>query len=334
MGFEELIVTIGFFLLVLLAVALLAVAILRIRLRVVPEEERLVIYRLGRFNRIGGPGLTPILERIETIHRTLNVREEPHDVRVNSLFLNGIPFGYTLDIWWRIDPKGAAKGNQDEMLRMVQFNDDERKHQAGVKVREALVASTSRIEKEYKPRDDDFFYKLLPLIPGIPECQRLLDYVRQELAHSLPSVGIMLNQNQPITITGLHLSEDIINSFSRGRITEMVREQFPDLAPELILQTVSAITGVEMPQQRVVLDGGGAGGNTAVDYRIEDEAKPRVKIYPQSGTEAAPQSRQQRAAAPVQPSVQPLAAGEGLTKEELGVLKRAPVYRGKREVAT
>lgn len=45
-----------FFLVVIVALVA-AIFLLPWRMRIVPEEERLVIYRLGKFNRIVGPGV-------------------------------------------------------------------------------------------------------------------------------------------------------------------------------------------------------------------------------------------------------------------------------------
>ncbi|MCB0125476.1 MAG: hypothetical protein KDE58_24650, partial [Caldilineaceae bacterium] len=54
---------------------------LGMKFHVVPEEKRLVIYRLGKFQRIAGPG--PVITwRFDTIERELNVRDAPHDLRV------------------------------------------------------------------------------------------------------------------------------------------------------------------------------------------------------------------------------------------------------------
>jgi len=87
--------------LLLLIVAVLVLVwlvfgLLGVRFQTVPEEERLVIYRLGRFNRIAGPGMVVYFRRFESIERTLSVREELIEQRVDGLAFNGLFLGYTV----------------------------------------------------------------------------------------------------------------------------------------------------------------------------------------------------------------------------------------------
>ena len=64
---------------------ILGVIYLRPGLRTVPQEERLVIYRMGHFDRIAGPGLVFLLHRIDTVQRSFMVREQPLLYRVDHL---------------------------------------------------------------------------------------------------------------------------------------------------------------------------------------------------------------------------------------------------------
>lgn len=201
------------------------------KIRVVPEEERLVIYRLGRFHRIVGPGPVVLQRSLDEVKRTFTVRDEPHNVRVNGLFMNGVPFGYTLNFWYRSDLKAAAGDNRERLVNLVQFSKEEREQQVATKVREALVTSAAKIEKSYQPAGNNFVHKLLPIIPGLPEFEALFAEVRQHLRATLPLVGAILNEAQPITVTNIHLGNDIVSSFSRGRIAALLGETFPTYRP-------------------------------------------------------------------------------------------------------
>jgi hypothetical protein len=297
------------------------------KMQVVQEEERLVVYRLGRFHRVAGPGVVVLQRLLDEVKRTFNVRDEPHNVRVNGLFMNGVPFGYTLNFWYRFDLQAAADGNHERLGKLVQFSDEEREKQVATKVREALVVAGPIIEQRFKPAGNDFVSKLLPIIPGLPSFDAFMVEVRNHLRENLPLVGAILNEEHSLTVTNIHLSSDIIGSFSRGRVTTMLRETFPNLPPELLLQAVSSIEGIDMPQQRVVFEGVDQ-SNTRLDFRPEEgEAAARIRVQPTGpAPSAAPQAESSPtpAAAPVPPPSKPVPTKEQLTKDDLSILKRVP----------
>ncbi|MEZ4732665.1 MAG: SPFH domain-containing protein [Caldilineaceae bacterium] len=309
------------FLLLLLAVLVVVVILYLLtqsKVRIVPEEERLVVYRLGRFHKIAGPGPVILQRNLDEVKRTFSVRDEPHTVRVNGLFINGVPFGYTLNFWYRFDLKAAAGEERARLVNLAQFSDDERKQQVATKVREALVSSAAHLERGYKPAGNHFFYKLLPIIPGLPEFEALFAEVRQHLRTTLPLVGAILNEAHPITVTNIHLGNDIVNSFSRGRIATLLKETFPDLSPDLLLQAVSSIEGIDMPQQRVVFEGTEQ-SNARMDFQVDEESTAaRVRVRP------TPQRANPQAQPVAAPATTATPAAEQLTKDDLTILKRVP----------
>ena len=322
------------FLVPLFIIALIIVGIYFLtqsKMQVVQEEERLVVYRLGRFHRVAGPGVVLLQRMLDEVKLTFNVRDEPHNVRVNGLFMNGIPFGYTLNFWYRFDLQAAADGNHERLGKLVQFSDEEREKQVATKVREALVVAGPIIEQRFKPAGNDFVSKLLPIIPGLPSFDAFMVEVRNHLRENLPLVGAILNEEQPLVVTNIHLGSDIISSFSRGRVTTMLRETFPNLPSELLLQAVSSIEGLDMPQQRVVFEGVDQ-SNTRLDFRPEEgEASARIRVQPIAPTPSAaaqPVSNPATPAPVAQPST-PVAPSitlskEQLTKDDLAILKRVP----------
>lgn len=320
-------------LLIILFVILLIIVALYLltqsKIQIVPEEERLVVYRLGRFHRVAGPGPVVLQRSFDEIKRTFSVRDEPHNVRIMNLFMNGVPFGYTLNLWYRSDLKAAAADDRAHLVNLVQFNSEERERQVATKVREALVTSATKIEKTYKPAGNNFVHKLLPIIPGLPEFEALMAEVRQQLRTTLPLVGAVLNETQPITVTNIHLGNDIVKSFSRGRIAALLSETFPNLPPELLLQAVSSIEGIDMPQQRVVFEGVDQ-ANTRVDVRLDEEqASTRIRVQPTPSTTAeqqAPETEPDESPATPVPAtpIAPTQSTEHLGKDDLTILKRVP----------
>ena len=308
------------FLVGVLALVLFAWLVLGLRIQIISEEKRLVIYRLGAFNRVAGPGLV-MFTRMDTIERELDVRDEPHNVRVDGLFIKGVPFGYTLNFWYGIDLKETAKGDHARLAHMAQFSNEEINRQVSDCVRDTLVSSLAQIEKEYKPAGTEFFHNILPIIPGLPESTKLLGYLKKELSQSLRAIGVIFDPNHPIIIKAIHVGDDIAGSFSRGRVVQVLKEQFPDLSQEILLQALTSIEGVDFAQQRITLKNEGD-SQAMLDFRLDEEGemRPRVKVYPQSNPSRASQPQPQV----VHDEPAPPIVEKQLTKEDLSVLKRIP----------
>jgi hypothetical protein len=291
-----------------------------LQLHVVPEEKRLVIYRLGRFQRVAGPGLVPTWGT-DTIEREINARNEPHNLRVENVFMKGVSFGYTLNMWLRTDLAAAADGNRELLRELALFSDREREQQISVKLREALVRVAARIENSYQLKPDaKLFEKLLPILPGLPLCEELIEGLRKELKETLPTIGVMLSDNHPIAISALHLSPAVLNGFKQGHIATLLREQYPDLASERILRAVGTIEGIDLQEQRVILDGNG-NLRASMDFREGEKGRLKTYVTPDEGNAAA--------APKAAPTPVPVVAAEAepLTHDDLQILKRVPPYR-------
>ncbi len=305
-----------------LVIVLFAWLILGLRVQIVPEEQRLVIYRLGAYHRVAGPGPVLIM-RMDTIERTLQVRDQPHNIRIDNLFMKGVPFGYTLNFWYGVDLYKAADGKREQLARLAQFSNDEIDRQVADRVRDALISSLAKIEQEYQPVGKEFFYNLLPIIPGLPESTKLLTYLREELTRTLLAVGVVFNPNHPIIIKGLHIGADIAGSFSRSRVGQMLKEQFPGLPEEMLLQALTSIEGIDFAHQRITLKSEGD-AQAVVDFRSDEEEgmQPRVKVYPP--TKGARTAQAQTGTNPATSEAPAPPTEERLTKEDLTILKRVP----------
>lgn len=307
---------------VAVVLGLFAIWMLGVRTRIVPEEERLVIYRMGKFHRIAGPGLVWTMGG-DTVEHVINVRDRPRNIRVDNLFMFDLPFGYTVNFWYRFDPVQAAGRNQEQLVHLAQFTDQEREGLVKDKVRDALLHAAKYIERNYQAAGNEFFYKLLPVLPGLPDGDDLLGYAKEELSRTLPSIGVILNRSHPLSASALHLSDDVSKSFSRGRVVQMLKEQFPDLSQDVIMQYVSAVEKIGGTHQRLVLENNNP-MDTAVDMRVEEDgAKPRVKTYQRpSGTNGATAGKSGKTTPP--PPEQ-----ETLTAADWAVLKSVPMARGR-----
>jgi regulator of protease activity HflC (stomatin/prohibitin superfamily) len=69
------------------SVLLVGLALLAAAIRIVPEYQRLVVFRLGRFNASKGPGLVwliPVIDRGVTVDLREQVREIPHQTSITK----------------------------------------------------------------------------------------------------------------------------------------------------------------------------------------------------------------------------------------------------------
>jgi hypothetical protein len=304
-------------------------------LRTVLHEERLVIYRLGHFHRVAGPGMVIVLPHLDRVIKTIRVRDQPVEVTVDGLFPFGVPIGMTLNLWYRYDPVKAAGGNHARLADLVQLTESERSKQVEVKVREALVRQIAELQQSW-PLEDNATIRdqLAALAPGTPRYNKLLEAVRQELQHTLPFVGAVLNPDQTIALTKRDIPPDVIDALGRLRgrqidsdwladYADILRQRFPGLSEAVIAQILSAIEGVDVGRlQRILLE---QGSDVAAEVEHEiarDGEGPNVITRPVPKQREA-QARRARARPPVQKG--PVSGGpEVLTTEDLSVLKRVP----------
>lgn len=297
--------------------------ILQTRLTVVKEERRLVIYRQGKFSRLVGPGWVWINHRFETIERILDVRDKPWEFSIPGLFLFGIPLSLTLSFWCRIDPMRAAGKDKEKLKELVMFTDLERHYQAELKIRESLVNRLAELERtKTLPAKANIVDKIIPILPGTPDSVRLLSQVEADLRRSLPTIGMFYNPNHRIAVTEIVPPQDLMDSFSRNRVLELLSMRLPGLSDELLAQMVAAIEGLKPGIDRTTLNLEGQGATAApVDVRWrEGRSEPRVWLQQQPP--AAPPPAQE-AAAPAEARPVP-AEPERLSAGDLSYLKPVP----------
>lgn len=310
--------------------------VLKALIHIIPEGQRLIVYRLGRFNRVVGPGLVLIVPGLEQVARTMEMRDHPLEVEVTGIFAYGVPNDLTLDLWCSFDLIKAAGGNKAKLSQLVQINEAERRKQVEVKMREALVGQITELQNRLPlPNTATPLDAVIALAPGTERYDALIEGVEKELAHSLPSIGVILNSTQPITLTGRGIPDSIIEAIKRmqGRqidsqwltkYADQLRQQFPDISSVVLDQMLASIDGVDVGNvQRLRLE---QDDKTEAQVDIEMPmdgsnlprilAKPKIKV---------PETEiKHRAVEPQDSQVSPQLADTHLTKSDLTVLKRIP----------
>lgn len=284
----------------------------------VPQEERVVLYRFGEFSRLAGPGIVT-LAGYEREKQRINVRSEYGEYRTNGYyFINGVPFNYSISFWRRYDLHTAANGDTARLAELVQYTDDERRQHLVTKLHEAMYACVQIVQKQHTvPDKAPIAAKLLPILPGMPGCDELLALVKTELMRTLPTVGVIMDTLHPLAITNVHVTPEVIDSFGRGRSLAMLREQLPDVSPDLLLQAFTAIQGLDMHTVRLYMNGG-----AVREVKMEGENIEGYKVR----TDVAEQTvRSEVTSSPLRtPPPVTIDEEERLSKADLSVLKRLP----------
>jgi hypothetical protein len=273
---------------------------------------------------------------LENSVRTLEVRDHPLEVTVPGIFAYGVPNDLILDLWCSFDLVQAAGGNRAKLAQLVQISDAERRKQVEVKMREALVNQVADLEKN-KPlaAGATSLDGVLALAPGTERYGVLLNGVKNELEKSLPSVGVILNSSQPITLTGRNIPDAIINAIKRmqGRqidsqwltkYASQLQQQFPEISNVILDQMLASVDGVDVGNvQRLRLE-----QDERTDAQVELEVPmsgsdtPEVVAKPKIRLGNSETRRPTTAAKAV--SEPPAVRWDHLTKSDLAVLKRVP----------
>ena len=98
---------------VLLVVILAAVALVLLRsVRIAKEWQRAVILRLGRFQRIGGPGLYLVLPLIEQATAVIDTRIQTTSITAEqALTRDTVAVGVDAIVFWQVTDARAAAIN-------------------------------------------------------------------------------------------------------------------------------------------------------------------------------------------------------------------------------
>jgi hypothetical protein len=306
----------------LVVLAFIAYSILSRTTQIVPDEERWVIHRLGRFHRIVGPGMVQIFPGLEYVRKRIDARNHPVEVEINGILAYGILNHLTLNLWCRIDLKEAAGNDKKKLAELALLSEVERQRQVQVKMRDILSNQIIELQKSKPlPPNASIFEKIVTLTPGTEHYKTLIERARRELEQALLSVGVILDTNQPIVLTGRNIPQTIIAAIEheQGRqidvqAIEKLRTQFPEIVSgKLAAQILGAREGIDVDQLDMSPE---AEANTSVEHEKQRDRNTTTKITvtpPNPPPDMA--EKQLKPGAPI---------SYDLTKSDLTVLKRVP----------
>lgn len=292
------------------------------QIKVIKEGTQVSIYYRGQFSRVAGPGWVPMV-RFETIEREFSVRNEPRYYSVDGLLFYAQPIGLTLSFYSQFDPQRAAGKDKDLLRRLVMFSDDEREQQVEHAIRATMISRLGAMERRKPlPPKATVVDRILPLLPGTPDCNALLAEVRKDLEPQLRAFGVFIDPAKPFMLTEIMPPADLIKTFSAGRVIDALRLKMPGAHDDVVLQTVAAIQGLDLAMRRdtYVLTGAAAQEAQLELKKGEEETEAKLKFRPRPVQEAEKPS-----AAKAEPAeARPAGQKETLTKDDLSYLKRIP----------
>lgn len=189
-------------LIVLVIVAVLLYAAFSSTTHLVPQDERLVINRLGSFDRLAGPGAVQIIGGIEQAVDTINVGEIPVEVTTPDCSVYGLSADLTLKFWCRFDPVTTTRGNHQSIANLLRASEKERSQLIEEKAREAIVRQILRLQEQIPlPDKATRAARLAALAPGSLRHNALLQAVNNDLGQAILVSGYIISSTrQPALI--------------------------------------------------------------------------------------------------------------------------------------
>ena len=310
--------------LIALAIALFA----SLRFEQVEQGKEVVIFRLGRFLRVDGPGLVKLLRGADQIKHVIDTRDKIHYVHVSDRF-DYVPVDVTFVLWGRTDLRAAARLGQMPLAELAVYSDVEREQRLQAMVLSAVRGAMRDAEqsRQDRPRSElGHLQDLLPLLPGLPPAVRLTHSMARELADTLPTIGVILNPSRRIEIDQVSAPEDIVANIDRDRLERLLRSRFPNTGEDIIVQALAALEGKDMPQIRHIKFDGAAPAQVDTSW---DEERYRYRVGDANAQAPAAGEDETEDKDVVEEETVAPAAAELLTPDDLAVLKPVPEYRAR-----
>jgi hypothetical protein len=164
---------------------------------------------------------------------------------------------------------------------------------------------------------------VVALAPGTDRYNKIIAGIKKELKQSLPSLGVILNPTESITLTGRGIPDDIIKAIKRkqGRDIDSqwlrkyaidLRQQFPGISKAMLAQILTSIEGVDSGKVQSLLLEQEEGAKNKVGVRMPSDDSATASVT----TRTMMKKRRATAETPAQ------ATPQRLTKSDLAVLKR------------
>ena len=178
-------------------------AVFGVTARIIPANERLIIYRFGRIHRIGGPDAVQLYPGLDDIRQVIRVYDRVIEVSMPETLVYGVPNELDVSLWGRFDPVAASRGSYGKLERLLQMSDEQRLELAQEKVREAVIRQIANVEEKMPlPAQAGETQRLLALAPASPIYNELLAGVKYQLSLTMPAIGVLVDTGKPVVLRG------------------------------------------------------------------------------------------------------------------------------------
>lgn len=168
----------------------------------VSQDERLVIYRLGSFSRLAGPGAVQTIPGIDDVVGTVSLSEFPVEVTIADCSAFGLSADLTLKFWCKFDLGAAAKNGHKTLADLVKMSDTERNQQIKIWAREALVRQIAHLQERIPlPDRVEKEKRVAALAPGSLRYNTLVQSVINDLEQKLLTLGIIVSTTHQSVLT-------------------------------------------------------------------------------------------------------------------------------------
>jgi hypothetical protein len=307
---------------------------------IIPEGEQVVIYQLGRFHRIAGPGLVSLAPKLDRMHHTLDTREQQRQISV-KVNTNGVPldlglhYRASLDIRWCV-------ASRDEQARLVALDDWQREQQRDDSAFHVVVQAVKAYERAHPvPAEADFLTKLAHILPGSEANVEVMAVIRTNLAAELRKLGFRVNLDAPLYLTIERLPERLVEALDRARADRVDYERrkriwqdmltyIGEMPPHLQAHMLAVAEQLQPPPLNIPAGDTSAqvnakfGPGNEQEFEVEMQRRPPAAA-PEGRRAAAPPPAASPTASPAPPPAPAAPVEPLLSEDDVAQLKPVPV---------
>jgi hypothetical protein len=268
----------------------------------VEEGQEAVIYRLGRFYCIAGPGMVWLWPYLDECHAVLDVRETRQVIFIRT-FAGGVPVTLKLSFHARLDLRRAAGHDLNRLAELASWDEQQRREKMEDAVQNLVVRMVREYEQRHPtPEDADFFTRLGHIVAMTRQNAVLMSNIRRHLGRVIGQFGYVLGETEPCWMVLDSLPPALIEAFDRARADRVHMQRLTakwepllrlirDYPPHLQAHLMTVVEGLQPPPIQIPGTEGGSGGNIRITPGGEPEIEIEVNPNADGDRPGAPRSR-------------------------------------------
>lgn len=253
----------------------------------IEEGHQAVIYRLGRFHSIVGPGMVWLWPHLDEVHATLDARMTRVPIVIRT-FAGGAPVTLRLSFHARLDLRQAAGNDVNRLAELASWDEQQRRDKLEDAVQNLVIRMVKAYEQHHPaPADADVYDRLVHIIAMTRENDILMKNIRRHLGGVIARFGYVLGETEPCWMVLDSLPPSLLEAFDRARtdrvhirrLTEKWKQilgLIRDYPPHLQAHLLAVVEGLEPPPIQIP----GGEGAAEVNARLTPGGEPEIEITP------------------------------------------------------